>query len=108
MKAVKKFTCARYYIIWDLGRDRSQLTSHSLQGRDGPFEIIQKYDNGSYLLQDLSSMANKTRVHGWQLKPYFSQVLEDQANAAQESLDNNKPLGLIAQDPSLALHVHYI
>ena len=31
--------------------------------------------------------------------------MEDQADAAQESLDSDKPLGLIAQDPSLAQHV---
>ena len=105
LKAVKRFPCARYYIIWDPGGDRSQLTSHSLLARDGPFQIIQKYDNGSYLLQDLSGKVHKTRVNGWQLKPYFSQVLEDQADAAQENLDSNEPLGLIAKDPSLAQHV---
>ena len=54
---------------------------------------------------DISGGLHKTRVNGWQLKPYFLQVLEDQGNAAQESLDNNEPLGLIAQDPSLAQHV---
>ena len=51
---------------------------------------------------DASRGLHKTRVNGWQLKPYFSQVLEDQEVVAQESLDSNKPLGLIAQDPSLA------
>ena len=29
-------------------------------------------------------------------------------DAAQESLESNKPLGLISQDPSLAQHVPYI
>ena len=51
---------------------------------------------------------HKTRVNGWQLKPYLSQILEDQADAAQESLDSDEPFGLIAQDPSLAQHVPYI
>ena len=51
---------------------------------------------------------HKTRVNGWQFKPYFSQVLEDQLDVVQENLDSNKPLGLIAQDPSLAQHVAYI
>ena len=54
---------------------------------------------------DASGGLHKTRVNGWQLKPYFSQILEDQADAAQESLDSDEPLGLIAQDPSLAQHV---
>ena len=108
LKAIKKFTCARYYIIWDPGGDRSQLTSHSLQARDGPFEIIQKYDNGSYLLQDLSGKVHKTRVNGWRLKPYFSQGMEDQAGAEQVILDSKAPLGVSDQDPSLALHVPYI
>ena len=51
---------------------------------------------------DASEGLHKTRVNGWQLKPYFSQVLLDQADAAQENLDSNEPLGLAAQDPSLA------
>ena len=54
---------------------------------------------------DASEGLHKTRVNGWRLKPYFSQVLENQADAAQENLDSNKPLGLIAQDPSLTQHV---
>ena len=54
---------------------------------------------------DASGGLHKTRVNGWQLKPYFSQVLEDQADEAQDNLDSNEPLGLIAQDPSLAQHV---
>ena len=50
LKAVKRFPRAKYYIIWDPGGDRNQLIGHSLQGRYGPFKIIQNYDNGSYLL----------------------------------------------------------
>ena len=60
--------------------------------------MIKKFDNGSYQLMDASGGLHKTRVNGWQLKPYFSQVLKDQADAAQENLDSDKPLGLIVQD----------
>ena len=67
--------------------------------------MVGKFDNGSYQLMDISGGLHKTRVNGWQLKPYFSQILEDQANGVQESLDSDKPLGLIAQDPSLPQHV---
>ena len=105
MKAIKKFTCARYYIIWDPGGDRNQLIGYSLQGRYGPFKIIQKYDNGSYLLQDLSGKVHKTSANGWRLKPYFSQGMEDQARAEQVILNSKEPLGVSAQDPSLAQHV---
>ena len=45
------------------------------------------------------------KVNGWRLKPYFSQVMEDQVEAKQVNLDNKEPLGVIAQDPSLAQHV---
>ena len=51
---------------------------------------------------DDSKGLHKTRINGWQLKPYFSQILEDQVDAAEQNLDNNEPLGLIFQDPSLA------
>ena len=69
---------------------------------EGPFKVVKKFGNGSYQLMDASRGLHKTRVNGWRLKPYFSQILEDQAHTAQESLDSNKLLGLIAQDPSLA------
>ena len=51
-------------------------------------------------MADISGGIHKTRVNGWRLKPYFSQIFEEQV-----SFDSNKPLGLIAQDPSLAQHV---
>ena len=41
---------------------------------------------------------HKTRVHGWRLKPYFCEILEDYADMAQVSFDSRQPLGLIAQD----------
>ena len=68
---------------------------------------MEKFDNGSYQLMDASGALHKTRVNGngWQLKPYFLQILEDQVDSIQVSLDNDKPLGLSAQDPSLAQHV---
>ena len=54
---------------------------------------------------DASGELHKTRVNGWRLKPYFSQVMEDQVEAEQLILSNKEPLGSIAQDPSLAQHV---
>ena len=72
---------------------------------EGPFRVLEKFDNGSYQLMDTTGELHKTRVNGWRLKPYFSQVLEDQAEAEQVSLDSNKPLGKIAQDLLNAQHV---
>ena len=54
---------------------------------------------------DASGELHKTRVNGWRLKPYFYQVMEDQAEAEQVILNSKEPLGVIAQDPSLAQHV---
>ena len=54
---------------------------------------------------DASGELHKTRVNGWRLKPYFSKVMEDQAKVEQVNLNNKEPLGVIAQDPSLAQHV---
>ena len=47
-----------------------------------PFKVVRKFDNGSYQLMDAFGGLQKTRVNGWQLKPYFSQILEDQVDAA--------------------------
>ena len=49
---------------------------------EGPFKVVEKLDNGSYQLMDAFGGSHKTRVNGWQLKPYFSHILEDQADAA--------------------------
>ena len=68
---------------------------------EGPFKVLEKFDNGSYQLMDASGTLHKTRVNGWRLKPYFSQILEEQADSVQVSLDSDEPLGLSAQDPSL-------
>ena len=72
---------------------------------EGPFKVVEVFGNGSYQLMDAAGELHKTRVNGWRLKPYFSQVMEDQAEADQEILNNKEPLGVIAQDPSLAQHV---
>ena len=72
---------------------------------EGPFKVVEKFDNGSYQLIDASRDLHKTRVNGWCLKPYFSQVLDNQVELAQVNLDNKEPLGVISQDPSLAQHV---
>ena len=72
---------------------------------EGPFKVLEIFDNGSYQLMDVSGALHKTRVNGWRLKPYFSQILEDQADTAQVGLNNDEPLGVIAQDPFLAQHV---
>ena len=72
---------------------------------EGPFKVLEKFDNGSYQLMDASGDLHKTRINGWQLKPYFLQILEDQVDMAQEDLANEEPLGEIAQDPLNAQHV---
>ena len=83
---------------------------------------------------DISRKQHQTRVNGWRLKPYFSQVFNEkvdldkvdyrkgatvsckfchgrshvchlyQVDLDKVSLDSDKPLGLIAQDPVLAQH----
>ena len=54
---------------------------------------------------DASGELHKTRVNGWRLKPHFSQGMEGQAGLEQVILDSKEPLGVSAQDPSLAQHV---
>ena len=39
---------------------------------EGPFKVVEMFDNGSYHLMDASGALHKTRVNGWRLKPYFS------------------------------------
>ena len=56
---------------------------------------------------DASGELHPTRVNGWRLKPYFSQVLEEQEDTTQVSLVSKEPLGVSAQDPSLTQHVPY-
>ena len=75
---------------------------------EGPFKVLEKFGNGSYQLMDATGELHKTRVNGWRLKPYFSQILENQAEATQVSLDSRQPLGLITQDPFNVQHVPYI
>ena len=45
-----------------------------LQRWEGPFQIITKFDNGSYHLQDITCKVHTTRVNGWRLKPYFQRI----------------------------------
>ena len=54
---------------------------------------------------DASGELHPTRVNGWRLKPYFSQVLEEQVDTTQVNFVSKEPLGVSAQDPSLAQHV---
>ena len=54
---------------------------------------------------DASGTVHKTRVNGWRLKPYFSQIMEDPVETAEVSLNNDEPLGETAQDPLDAQHV---
>ena len=54
---------------------------------------------------DASGELHPTRVNGWWLKPYFSQVLEEQVDTTQVNFVSKEPLGVSAQDPSLAPHV---
>ena len=42
-----------------------------LQRWEGPFQIMRRFDNGSYHLQDMRGKVHATRVNGWCLKPYF-------------------------------------
>ena len=67
--------------------------------------MMEKFDNGSYQLMDASGVLHKTRVNGWRLKPYFSQIMEDQAETAEVSFANNEPLGVVAQVLLNAQHV---
>ena len=39
---------------------------------EGPFKVLEKFDNGSYQLLDATGELHPTRVNGWRLKPYFS------------------------------------
>ena len=75
---------------------------------EGPFKVLETFDNGSYQLMDASRALHKTRVNGWRIKPYFTQILKDQEVSAQVGLNNDKPLGVISQDPFLAQHVSCI
>ena len=66
---------------------------------------MEVFGNGSYQLMDVVVELHKNRENGWRLKPYFSQVMEDQGKAEHVILNSKEPLGVISQDPSLAQHV---
>ena len=59
---------------------------------EGPFKVVEKFDNGSYQLMDASGTKHKTRVNGWRLKPYFSQTMENPAKTTQVSLNSKEKL----------------
>ncbi len=40
----------------------------------GPFLVKEKFNNGSYQLQDIDGKDHGTRVNGWRLKPYFCRI----------------------------------
>ena len=48
---------------------------------EGPFKVVELFDNGSCQLMDASGELHKTRVNGWRLKTYFSQAMEEQVEA---------------------------
>ena len=54
---------------------------------EGSFQILKKFDNGSYQLQDLSGKVHCTRVNGWTLKPFFQMI---EANIDKEFLYNKE------------------
>ena len=67
--------------------------------------MMEKFDNGSYQIMDTAGSLQKTRTNRWRLKPYFSEVLDNQESATQVNFDIKEPLGVIAQDLSFAQHV---
>lgn len=51
---------------------------------EGPYNVMENFSNGSYQLMDVTGKLHKTRVNGWRLKPYHSQILN---NAEQMELE---------------------
>ena len=51
---------------------------------EGPFEVKERYSNGSYQLMDASGDLHKTRVNRWRLKPYFSQAFNGNNDDKEE------------------------
>ena len=58
-----------------------------LQRWEGPFQIMRRYDNKSYLLRDMTGKVHHTRVNGWRLKPYFQRNVESSGQHLFETLD---------------------
>ena len=52
---------------------------------DGPFQVLHKFGNGSYQLQDMDGRIHHTRVNGWRLKPYFSRIQEEATTYEEEA-----------------------
>ena len=47
---------------------------------EGPFKVLEEFSNGSYQLMDISGKQHQTRVNGWRLKPYFSQIFNEKVD----------------------------
>ena len=44
---------------------------------EGPYKVVNMFENGSYQLMDVIGKLHTTRVNGWRLKPYHSHVFND-------------------------------
>ena len=43
---------------------------------EGPFKLMQKFDNGSFQLMDINGKVHNTRINGWRIRPYFPRIFE--------------------------------
>ena len=41
---------------------------------EGPFQVVEKFANGSYQLMDINGRIHRTRVNGWRIKPYLPYI----------------------------------
>ena len=57
--------------------------------QEGPFQILQKLDNGSYQLQSVDGRLHHTRINGWRLKPIFSQARMLQQEEFQSQVESD-------------------
>ena len=82
-KRIKKGMLVLCYNNWfDNRNDKKFLTRWK-----GPFQVVKRYENGSYKLQDVIGTTHKTRVNRWRLKPYFLRF-EAGASSSSTSSDN--------------------
>ena len=52
---------------------------------EGPYQVVERFQNGSYQLKDVDGKNHKTRVNDWRLKPYFPQDFDDEEDGEQEA-----------------------
>ena len=52
---------------------------------EGPYQVVERFQNGSYQLKDVDGKNHKTKVNGWRLKPYFPQDLDGEEDGEQEA-----------------------